>query len=53
MDYVHYNPVKHDLVKQVKDWPYSSFHRYVEAGVYAEDWTIEPPTYETGFGEVV
>jgi len=53
MDYVHYNPVKHDLVKQVKDWPYSSFHRYVEAGVYAEDWTMEPPTDETGFGEVI
>ena len=32
------NPVKHDWVKQVKDWPYSSFHRYVDQGIYAPDW---------------
>ena len=29
IDYIHYNPVKHSHVKQVKDWPYSSFHRFV------------------------
>jgi putative transposase len=28
-DYIHWNPVKHGWVKQVKDWPYSSFHDYV------------------------
>ena len=38
MDYVHINPVKHGLVKQVKDWPYSTFHKLVEQGVYSEDW---------------
>ncbi len=38
IDYVHYNPVKHGLVKQVKDWPYSSFHRYVRAGLLPLDW---------------
>lgn len=37
-DYIHYNPVKHGLVKTVKDWPYSSFHRYVAAGSYPADW---------------
>jgi len=37
VDYVHYNPVKHGLVKQVKDWPYSSFHRYVRSGIYPAD----------------
>lgn len=30
VDYIHYNPVKHGLVRQVKDWPWSSFHRYVQ-----------------------
>lgn len=35
---LHYNPVKHGLVKQVKDWPYSTFHRYVHEGVYDENW---------------
>jgi len=53
MDYLHYNPVKHGLVKQVKDWPYSSFHRYLEAGVYAQDSAIASPADETGFGEVM
>lgn len=38
MDYLHYNPVKHGLVKRVTDWPYSSFHRCVREGFYAEDW---------------
>jgi len=38
VDYVHLNPQKHGLVDRVADWPYSSFHRAVRAGVYTEDW---------------
>ena len=38
VDYIHYNPVKHELVQFVKDWPFSTFHRYVKEGVYPEDW---------------
>ncbi len=38
IDYVHWNPVKHGLVNNVADWPYSSFHRYVKAGLYPDDW---------------
>ena len=38
LDYVHINPVKHGLVGRVRDWPYSSFHKYVAHGVYAPDW---------------
>lgn len=38
VDYVHINPLKHGLVKQVKDWPYSTFHKLVEDGVYPENW---------------
>jgi putative transposase len=38
VDYVHINPVKHGLVKQVTDWPYSTFHRMVKAGIYPADW---------------
>jgi putative transposase len=37
VDYIHYNPVKHGVVKRVVDWPYSSFHRYVASGLYPED----------------
>jgi putative transposase len=38
VDYVHVNPLKHGHVKRVRDWPYSTFHRYMEAGVYPMDW---------------
>lgn len=37
-DYIHFNPVKHGYVKQVVDWPYSTFHRCVMDGIYPEDW---------------
>jgi putative transposase len=40
-DYIHYNPVKHGYAKEVRDWPYSSFHRYVGLGVYGMDWAGE------------
>jgi putative transposase len=39
VDYVHVNPLKHGLVEQVKTWPYSSFHRFVAAGIYPLDWS--------------
>jgi len=37
-DYIHYNPVKHGVAVSPKDWKYSTFHRYVRAGFYPEDW---------------
>jgi putative transposase len=33
-----YRAVKHGWAQSVSDWPYSSFHRYVEQGVYPENW---------------
>ena len=38
VEYIHYNPVKHGLVNAPIDWEYSSFRRYVEAGLYPADW---------------
>ena len=38
VDYIHWNPVKHGWVTRVADWPWSSFHRYLRAGVYPKDW---------------
>ena len=38
MDYVHFNPVKHGLVRCVAGWPHLTFHRLVKAGVYPLDW---------------
>ena len=42
-DYIHWNPRKHGLVKRVRDWSWSSFHRFVEAGDYDIDWGGEEP----------
>ena len=36
IDYIHYNPVKHGLAKDVDDWPWSTYHKYVESGRYGK-----------------
>jgi len=36
IDYIHYNPVKHGFVKDVDDWPWSTYHKYVESGRYGK-----------------
>jgi len=51
VDYVHFNPVKHGLVRQVRDWPHSSFHNYVKRGVMSEDWAGGEGGDDVGFGE--
>ena len=38
VEYCYINPVKHGLVACVRDWPHSSFHRDVRAGLFPEDW---------------
>jgi len=51
-DYIHWNPVKHDWVSRVGDWPYSSFHRFVRLGIYPPDWTGIPENPgDNNFGE--
>jgi len=42
-DYIHYNPVKHGYAKSPGAWPYSSFHRWVDRGVYEPDWGSSEP----------
>jgi putative transposase len=41
VDYIHYNPVKHGHVTRVADWQYSSFHRYVQRGIYDLEWAAD------------
>lgn len=41
-DYVHINPVKHGHVERVRDWPFSTFSRFVAAGIYPEHWAEAP-----------
>jgi len=36
IDYIHYNPVKHSLVKSPFEWRYSTIHEYKE--YYQTDW---------------
>jgi putative transposase len=52
VNYIHYNPIKHGLVRCPHAWPYSSFHRWVRDGYYREGWLcdcrgdrIDPPDF--------
>lgn len=51
VDYIHFNPVKHGLVGKVRDWPHSSFHRYVRRGLLPEDWAGDTRDIQMDFGE--
>ncbi|WP_159702100.1 transposase [Massilia sp. 9I] len=42
VDYIHYNPVKHGFVAAASAWPYSTFSRFVRAGIYPADWGGNP-----------
>ena len=41
VEYCYINPIKHELVRRVRDWPHSSFHSDVQAGIFPEDWAGE------------
>ncbi len=51
VDYIHYNPVKHGLVTQVSDWPYSSFHQFVQRGMLPADWGNNSFEAPNNYGE--
>jgi putative transposase len=51
VDYIHFNPVKHNHVRRVIDWPHSSFHRMVRLGIYPEDWAGDNREDSGSFGE--
>ena len=42
-NYTHWNPVKHGLVSRVRDYPWSSFHRFVAQGDYDPNWGSNAP----------
>jgi hypothetical protein len=43
-------PVKHRIVDAPKDWSYSTFHRYVEKGMYSPDWGATPTEIRADIG---
>ena len=45
IDYIHYNPVKHGWAAAPRDWPHSSFQRYVRRGWYPQDWGLTEPNH--------
>jgi len=52
MDYIHYNPVKHEYVKSPFEWKYSSIHVYKKNGYYQSDWGVkEDLNFDGEFGE--
>lgn len=52
IDYIHYNPLKHGLVSAIRDWPYSTFHRYVKQDIYPVNWAGVPDKNDkTDYGE--
>jgi putative transposase len=50
VEYCYINPIKHALVSRVRDWPHSSFHRDVRAGIFPEDWAGDAES-KGNFGE--
>jgi len=48
MDYIYINPVKHGWVKRVQDWPYSTFHRDVQNGLYPLEWAGDYTDFTAG-----
>lgn len=51
IDYLHYNPVKHGWTDAVKDWPYSSFHRFVAQGQLPANWGLAESDTFNDYGE--
>ncbi len=41
VNYIHYNPVKHGLVRCPHAWAHSSFQRWVTEGYYKKDWLCD------------
>ena len=49
VDYIHWNPRKHELVDRAADLPWSAFHRFVRRGQYDINWGgIAPKCVEDG-----
>ena len=42
-DYIHFNPVKHGLVREPGEWEWSTFRRYTLRGWYEADWGKTEP----------
>jgi putative transposase len=52
LDYIHYNPVRHELARNPHLYKYSTLSRFVSEGYYQLDWgVVDRPTINGEFGE--
>lgn len=51
-DYIHDNPVKHGYVRCPHEWDWSSFHRWVDRGVYRKDWACWNDGRQIDFSDI-
>jgi len=52
IDYIHYNPVKHELASSPFEWKHSSIHQFHLEGIYDQDWgRRDAPQFDGNFGE--
>ena len=51
IDYIHYNPVKHDFVNDPRYWKYSSYNAYLKEGIYIPGWGAKDVKFEGEYGE--
>ncbi len=51
IDYIHYNPVKHNVVDSPCNWKYSSFDNYLKQGIYDSGWGDKELKFDEEFGE--
>lgn len=49
LDAIHYDPVRHGLVKRPEEWPDTSYEDWVERSVYKLGWGWEEPDSIRGF----
>jgi putative transposase len=51
-DYIHYNPVRHQLCQTPTAWQFSSVHRFIDQGIYPPNWgdrAVELDLVESGY----
>ncbi len=51
LDYIHFNPVKHEWVDAAAEWPWSSLAAWQARGVYPPDWGVREPERIRGMTE--
>jgi putative transposase len=50
-DYIHYNPVHHQLCQVPTDWQFSSVHRFIAQGVYPPNWGDYTISFDLDIGQ--